>query len=187
MPDRDIFLLYVERFEGAGIPYMVTGSVAAMTYGVPRLTHDVDLVVELSAVHAQDRIVKEFPLEEFYCPPIEVVRVEAARERRGHFNLIHHRTGFKADVYLMGKDPFQQWAFDRRQRLEIAGASVWFAPPEYVIVKKLEYYSEGGSEKHVSDIRGMLKVSAGKVDLDVVARFAAERGLSREWESIHST
>jgi hypothetical protein len=34
---------------GAGIPFMVTGSLASSLQGEPRATHDVDLVVAVSA------------------------------------------------------------------------------------------------------------------------------------------
>ena len=46
----DLFLLYAKRFEALGLQYMVTGSVAGMLYGEPRLTHDVDIVVAATAI-----------------------------------------------------------------------------------------------------------------------------------------
>jgi hypothetical protein len=49
---------------------MVTGSVASMAYGEPRLTHDVDIVIEISREHCQ-RFGALFPGEEFYCRPPE--------------------------------------------------------------------------------------------------------------------
>jgi hypothetical protein len=52
------------RLESAGIPYMVTGSMAANYYAVPRMTRDIDLVVELSASDA-DRFCALFE-DEFY-------------------------------------------------------------------------------------------------------------------------
>ena len=45
----DLVSLFVLPLEALGIRYMVTGSVAAMGYGEPRLTNDVDVVVDLSA------------------------------------------------------------------------------------------------------------------------------------------
>jgi len=89
-----LFEPFVVRLERLGLPYFVTGSTAAIIYGEPRLTHDVDIVVALSPrdVHA---FVEAFPLEEFYCPPEDVLAIEVRRGQRGHCNLIHHDTGFK--------------------------------------------------------------------------------------------
>ncbi len=55
------------------------------------------------------RFADAFPLEEFYCPPTEVIEQEALRAQRGHFNLIHHESGFKADIYLANRDEFHRW------------------------------------------------------------------------------
>ena len=93
----DLISIFVERLAAAGVDYMVTGSVAAMVYGEPRLTHDVDLVVALPVAQIR-AFVAAFPGEEFYCAPEEVIRVEAARHQRGHFNVIHHETGLSSDA-----------------------------------------------------------------------------------------
>jgi hypothetical protein len=55
-------------------------------------------VVEL---HQEDtfRFAAAFPLAEFYCPPPEIIQIEIKRPQRGHFNLIHRVTDFKADIY----------------------------------------------------------------------------------------
>ncbi|MGO9014629.1 MAG: hypothetical protein ACLQF0_06580 [Dissulfurispiraceae bacterium] len=37
----------IETFEALQIPYLVTGSVASMAYGEPRLTNDIDIVAEI--------------------------------------------------------------------------------------------------------------------------------------------
>jgi hypothetical protein len=103
---NDLFTLFTSRFEAAGIDAVVTGSVAAMLYGEPRLTHDIDLVVLLDD-DSIEALVHAFPDEDFYCAPEEAIRVEARRVQRGHFNIIHHETGFKADVYIAGRDPLK--------------------------------------------------------------------------------
>lgn len=105
MPEANLFLMFTQRLNALGVPYMVSGSVAAIIYGEPRLTHDVHLIVALDRQQLA-RLIEVFPPAEFHCPPMEVVAVEAAREERGHFNIIHRETGFKADVYLGGRDPF---------------------------------------------------------------------------------
>jgi hypothetical protein len=162
---------------------MVTGSVASIAYGEPRLTHDIDLVAEFDRARIPE-LVAAFPPEEFYCPPEEVVVVESRRPQRGHFNLIHHPTGLKADIYTAGENPLHRWALAHRRRIEEAGEPVWLAPPEYVIVRKLEYFREGGSEKHLRDVRGMLAVSKDLIDRPLLEHKLAEAGLQDEWRQV---
>jgi len=108
MPPREPFLFFTRRFNALGVRYMVSGSVAAIYYGEPRLTNDVDIIVFLKKAGVR-AMVNAFPAEEFYCPPVEVVEAELSRPERGHLNLIHHETGFKADIYLFGSDPLHLW------------------------------------------------------------------------------
>ena len=97
MPEPELSLLFVRPPNRAGIRYVVSGSVAAIFYGEPRLTHDVDMVVFLNADDIR-RLIEIFPDNEFYLPPMETMIAEVARERSAHFNLIHKDTGFKADM-----------------------------------------------------------------------------------------
>lgn len=165
------------------MPYFVTGSVASIAYGEPRMTHDVDLVVTLGDRDVAS-IEAAFPGESFYCPPPEVIRVELRRPLHGHFNLIHHATGFKADVYLTDRGPLHAWAFDHRRRAGREGAEFWLAPPEYVVVRKLEYLREGGSEKHVRDVRAMLLALGDDVDRAQIEGWVRARGLGAEWARV---
>ena len=173
----------LDRLEQIGVRYMVTGSVAGMLYGEPRLTHDIDVVLELATDTQAEALVGAFPDEAFYCAPLEVVLIEARRSQRGHFNIIHHDTGFKADVYLACDDLHRQ-ALQQRHVLEIEGTRLQVAPPEYVIVRKLEYYREGGSIKHLNDIRGMLRISGEQIDRDVLKEMISSRGLVAEWDAV---
>ncbi len=108
LPEANLFLMFTQRLNTLGVAYMVSGSVAVIICGEPRLTHDVDLIVVLDREHIA-RLPEVFPPAEFYCLPTEVIAVEVAREQRGHFNIIHQETGFKADVYLSGRDPLHAW------------------------------------------------------------------------------
>ena len=157
---------------------MTVGSIASNAYGEARTTLDVDVVVFITSAYAA-RFVSAFPLEDFYCPPVDVIADEASRSERGHFNLLHHDTGYKADVYLATSDAFQAWAFKNRRKLSLGDLPVSLAPPEYVIIHKLEFYREGGSEKHLRDIRGMLAVT--DVDLPLIEAECARRGLTDIW------
>ena len=127
------------------------------------LSHAVDFVVHLNATDIQ-KLVTAFPAPEFYLPPLETILAETARAQHGHFNLIHRDTGFKADMYPTGRDELNAWAFRGKRPVEFEGETIMLAPPEYVIVRKLEYYREGHAEKYLRDIRAMLAVSGDQLE-----------------------
>ncbi len=180
MPEHDPIKIFIHRLNAAEIKYFVTGAVACIIYGEPRLTHDIDLILELNRDDVR-RIVEAFPGEEFYCPPVEVIELEVARPFRGHFNLVHHETGFKADVYTTGRDELHRWAMQHRKRLDFEGADIWLAPVEYVIIRKLQYYQEGGSNKHLRDIAGMLALSSHLIDFRSLQERIRHYRLLDEW------
>ena len=180
MQEHSIFHIFTSRLNINNIRYMITGSVAAIIYGEPRMTHDIDLVIELKHEDT-DHFAEAFPIETFYCPPIEVIKIELSRSFRGHFNLIHHETGFKADVYLRGRDPLHEWALNNRKKIEFKGEYLWVAPIEYVILRKLDFYREGKSEKHLLDIKGILSISGDDIDFAELDKRVESLRLSQEW------
>ncbi|MEI8247283.1 MAG: hypothetical protein WCI51_15730 [Lentisphaerota bacterium] len=181
MEPLNLFRIFTEPLEDAGLQYMAVGSVASMIYGIPRFTHDLDIVMLLPAAVAE-HLGERFPSENFYCPPVEIIKIEMARSLHGHFNLIHHETGCKADIYLFNRDKLHAWGLMRRRRIELPeGCGLWVAPPEYVIVRKLEYFREGGSEKHLNDIAGMYEVSGEQIDAASLNMWINEKNLLPEW------
>ena len=95
---------FIEPLDRLGIVYMVTGSVGAMAYGEPRMTTDVDVVLRLASDQVGP-LLDCFPEADFYRPPEEVARYEVSRAARGHFKVIQHATGMKADFYPAGDAP----------------------------------------------------------------------------------
>ena len=146
----DLLSLFVEPLERLGLDYMVTGSVASMLYGEPRLTNDVDLVLDLPPSDAP-RLRAAFSSSDFYCPPEDEIRLEAERATRGHINILHIPTALEADIYFAGDDWLHRWALPRCHRLEVETRSIRLAPPEYVIVRNVvpdEIYNLG-AQSHV--------------------------------------
>ncbi len=178
MPAPNPLAIFAPRLNQTGSRWMAVGSIASNAYGEFRTTNDIDVILVIDRDSAV-AIGAAFPETEFYCPPIDVIKVEAGRAQRGHFNLIHHETGFKADVYVASDERMQLWAWNQRRKVEVAGATAWIAPPEYVIIGKLEFYREGGSEKHLRDIRGILAVT--DIDHAFVEAEVAARGLHDSW------
>lgn len=183
MQTNDLVSLFTERLRQAEIQYMITGSIACIIYGEPRLTHDIDLVVEMNDRQIQS-LQKAFPDHEFYCPPEETLRIDIQRTQRGSFNIIHHTTGFKADFYLAGEDPIQKWGLINKKPIDFSGTTISVASPEYVILRKLEYFREGGSEKHIRDIAGILRQTPDiKENGDLLHRLEI-LGLKPQWNQV---
>ena len=99
MPEFDLSAIFALPLNRSGVPYMIVGSVAAISYGVHRLTNDLNAVLQMSAGDVR-RVHSAFPEKDFYVPPIEILIAEVRRRDRGHFNVIHHASGYKADVFL---------------------------------------------------------------------------------------
>ncbi len=180
----DELSLFVVRLEAIGAPYMVTGATAAILYGQPRLTNDLDVVLDLDDP-ALLALLRAFPETEFYVPPESVIRTELARNQRGHFNVIHQESGYKADIYLTGSDPLHAWAMPLRRRLRWSDTmEISVAPPEYVVLRKLEYYREGRSAKHPLDIRAIREVTG--VDEVALTPWLERMGLNSLWQEIQA-
>lgn len=163
------------------IPYLVTGSMATIAYGEPRFTNDIDVVIRMVGAQV-DPFCAAFPFDEFYVSP------DAVRDavwRNGQFNILHPSTGLKIDVMVADSSDFNDSRFSRARRLHVAqNHAVAFASPEDVIIKKLEFFQEGGSEKHLSDIRGVLAVMGDEIDHSYINQWATKLGLTREWSIV---
>ncbi len=185
MQPPEFVSIFVSRLEAAKLEYFVTGSIAAIFYGEPRLTHDIDLVV-----HLPDEAIEKFITifhneDEFYCPPSEVINIESRRRPFGHFNVIYHESGLKADIYPDGDDALHAWAMKERRRIELSlQQSLWVAPPEYLIIRKLEYFREGGSTKHLDDIRKMLPQVQAELSMTFLDVQLSARGLMDQWKRL---
>lgn len=154
VPFIETFQKAIQRLEEAKISYIIVGSIASMVYGEPRLTRDMDIVIDINSMEARG-FEALFPQPEYYCPPIEILADEI--RNRGQFNLLHVSTGLKIDVMVKKVTSFDESRFGRYRRIELwPGFHANLAAPEDVIIKKLEFFREGGSEKHIRDIRGIV-------------------------------
>jgi hypothetical protein len=175
------FVAVLTALDECGIPYMVAGSVAAILYGEPRLTNDMDVVAALEP-HRVDDLLACFSAEDFYVPSAESVRSVIAGG--GSFNIIHVPSGSKVDLIVRRRTAFAAEEFSRRQRVPFTeGLDASVATPEDVIVSKLLYFVEGRSEKHLRDIAGILRVSAGRIDERYIESWVARLSLEQPWQA----
>ena len=181
MEQDELLRHVVETLESLDLSYLVTGSIATILYGEPRFTNDIDVVVQLSPDRI-DELAKAFPSDEFYLDPERIRQAVAARSQ---FNIIHPSSGLKIDIIVPAMDAFDQSRFARATRVNPADDyQATFASPEDVIVKKLQFYDAGGSDKHLRDIASVLRISGADVDRAYVTEWADRLGLRSIWDSI---
>ena len=178
------FSYVVEVLESLDIPYMVVGGFAAIFYGEPRLTIDVDIVVDMKPSHVPS-FVAAFPIPDYY---VSESAIRDSLQRCYPFNVIQPYTGAKVDLVPFSRDPFTRAAFERRQRIEYDafGHTAAFISPEDIVVAKLIAFRETSSDKHLQDARGVLVTQWGLLDEESLrgrARFARVGDLFEQaWE-----
>jgi hypothetical protein len=163
----------IEALEHLGVPYMIAGSFASNLHGVPRMTQDADLVVDLEARAARRLVERLEP--EFYAS-VEAA-LEAVRRRR-MFNAIHLGTGFKVDLLIKQDRPFSAEELRRREPGPLANRQVAFATAEDTVLTKLEWARRGNSERQYEDALGILRVQAGRLDWSHLERWGAALGVT---------
>jgi hypothetical protein len=179
----DLISLFAPAFDASGAEWMVAGGVASIVYGEPRLTQDIDIVARINPARSA-AFCSQFPDSDFYCPPTEVVADEARRSGHGPFNLLHHESDARADVYLVGRDELASRGLAARRQVQLMGRTVPIATPEYVILHKLRFRKQGASERHLRDIRGILRVLGPDIDVKQLELDAREFGLSVQWQEM---
>ncbi len=178
---RAFFTYAIGALERLDIPYMVVGGYAATVYGEPRMTVDVDIVVDLRWEHVS-AFVAAFPSPDYYVNE-ESIRDSLAR--RYPFNIIETDTAAKIDVVPLPNDVFTRMAFGRRQRIEyVAGHSATFITPEDVIVAKLLAHENTGSDKHLRDAQGVLTMQWGDLNPELIRRACRASEISDTFETV---
>jgi len=176
--ELEVLKTVAQRLEAAGIPYMVTGSMAVNYYAVPRMTRDIDLVVELS-VEDVDRIYRIFH-EDFY---VDRGVVRRAIEETGMFNIIHSAFVLKVDLVVRKNTDYRREEFSRRRPVSIEGGRFFIVAPEDLILSKLDWARDTRSEVQLADVRNLLTCMA-ELDHAYLASWASRLGLDALYRAV---
>jgi hypothetical protein len=168
----------IGRLDGAGIPHMITGSLASSYHGEPRSTQDLDIVIDPSPT-ALTQLVDDLVDAGFY---VDAGTAEAALLDRSQFNAIGPDVT-KVDFIIRKDRPFSIEEFARRERADLLGTIGFVATAEDLVVAKLEWAAASGSDRQRRDVLGMLRVA---VDLDeaYIERWATALGLDQAWRAV---
>ncbi|PZO22652.1 MAG: hypothetical protein DCF25_02490 [Leptolyngbya foveolarum] len=157
-------------FENANIPYYITGGVAAIAYGDPRTTRDLDVVIQVPRASIA-QLVAALEQNGFYVAGAD----DVAAGRMKTLQVTHMETISRADLMIADEDTYTQQQFERRRRYAFPNATeVYLASPEDVIISKLRWGLRSESEKQRRDVLAILKVLQGELDYLYIYRWAAE-------------
>jgi hypothetical protein len=165
-----------ERLTQADIPFMLTGSMAMNAYAQPRMTRDIDVVIEVQVTDVQ-RLLSAFRPGYF----IDQSAVERALTTESLFNAIHEEWVFKVDCIVRKNAPYRLTEFSRRRRVSIADYETWVVSKEDLILSKLCWGNDSKSEYQARDIRNLL---ATGYDREYLAKWATELGVTEYLRSI---
>ena len=176
--ELEVLRIVTERLEAAQVPYMVTGSFAANYYAVPRMTRDIDIVVELSAGET-DRLCELFE-PDFY---VDRDAARAAIAEQGVFNLIHVERVVKVDLIVRKDSEYRRTELGRRRRASVEGGAFFVVAPEDLIISKLDWARDTRSEVQIADVRNLL-ASVPNLDRDYLARWVERLGLDSLYRAV---
>jgi len=168
--ELDVLRIVSDRLSAAGTPFMLTGSFALAYYATPRMTRDLDIVVALSERDV-DTVVAAFAAD-FY---IDAADALAAVRSERLFNLMHLESGIKVDLIVKKSADYRQVEFDRRSAVTLAGVRTWIVSREDLILSKLVWALDTGSELQRRDIAQLL---TGPVALGYIRVWAPVLGVS---------
>jgi hypothetical protein len=181
MTDLQGLLVRLRRLlDEAGVPFMIAGSFASTTHGLPRTTQDLDIVIDPPDAACIDALVGSMSSDAYY---VDAGTARDALRRRSMFNVVDHASGWKVDFIIRKNRDFSRGEFARRMELPLLGVPVFVASAEDTIVSKLEWSrSSGGSERQRRDVAGVLATMGDQLDRAYVERWVRELELQDEWE-----
>jgi hypothetical protein len=176
--ELDIVRDVSRRLEAAGIPFMLTGSMAMNYYAQPRMTRDIDLVVALAT---SDAAFIESSFAPDYHVSLDAVRDAIARQFM--FNLLHEDSVIKVDFIVRKQSTYRLAEFERRQRITIEDFATWIVSKEDLIISKLDWARDSRSDRQFDDIRNLI---ASGCDAAYIQRWTEALGLASLWQELQS-
>jgi hypothetical protein len=163
-------------FAALEIPYYITGGVAAIAYGEPRTTRDLDAVLSIFRADIP-KLAQALETAGFYVAGIE----DVVAARMETLSITHIESVSRADLILAKDNEFETVKFQRRQLIDVPGiGSLFFASAEDVILSKLQWGRRKQSEKQWRDVLGVFKVKRQSLDFQYLKAWGDRLGVAEE-------
>ena len=153
------------------IEYMITGSIAMNYYAFPRMTRDIDIVIEMQEKDIP--IIVDLFNDDFYVDRDSIVE---AVDNHSMFNIIHNKYVIKVDFIVRKLFEYRQVEFQRRRQIKIDDVSMWIVSPEDLILSKLWWLKDSLSEMQMSDVKNLL-YSTDNIDNAYINKWAGKMNL----------
>jgi hypothetical protein len=170
MKSEEAVIAVVDALERAGVPYMLTGSLATNVYAVPRSTADADFVLE-STPGALDRLRRELP-QLRWEPQLSFETITATT--RQILEVPH--AAFKIELFFLTDDPHDRERFARRRPVRVFDREIQIASAEDVVVQKLRWSRHGHRRKDIDDVRNLIAVQDDALDWNYIYRWCDQHG-----------
>lgn len=166
------------KLDKNGIPYMLTGSFAANFYAVPRMTRDIDFVIEIQTKDV-NRIYKIFQ-DDFYVDKSSIIE---AVQYQNMFNIIHNELSLKIDFIIRKNTEYREIEFLRKKRIQLNDTPIWIVSLEDLILSKLYWAKDSLSEMQLKDVKNLL-LSSQQIDLDYLNQWIEKLNLAKPYEKV---
>jgi len=163
----------------AGVPYMLTGSLASSMYGIPRSTNDIDIVV----APTREQLIAVIQLFKRMGLYVEEQALTAL-PKRGQFNVIDFPKGWKVDLIIRKDREFSVIEFDRRETHDVEGMRLTVATPEDVILAKMEWFKIGESRQQLEDAAGVVRMQGDTLNREYLEEWVKALGLEQQWVDV---
>lgn len=149
----DFLRAIISFFQKNNIPYMLSGSVAMSTYVLPRFTRDFDFIVHLKPGDAL--LLSNHFKDGYYCDEESIVD---AISRKSMFNIIDHKSFYKADFVILKNEAYRIKEFERRRQMDFLDMKISIVSPEDLFLSKLIWIQQLKSEQQILDIKLLAEI-----------------------------
>ncbi len=157
----------IDVLEAESVPYMLTGALASMYYGISRSTLDADFLVEMEATQIGDIMRRLGP--GFLLEPQATFEIHTGKSYR---TIKVAKSPLSIDLFPISDEPFDQERFRRRRVISMLERQVPIPTAEDIVIIKLRW----GRRKDLDDARDVLALQIDALDRDYLERWCREQG-----------
>ena len=169
----------IRALNAAGVPFMVTGSLASSFHGEPRATNDLDIVIDPTSA-TLERLIAGLQASGFY---VDAAAAQTALAERAQFNAIG-AGAWKIDFIVRKDRPFSREEFGRRRPADLLGTPGFVASAEDMVVAKVEWAAATDSDRQLRDVAAMLDIGRGRLNLEYIRRWIGALDLRATWDKV---